>query len=110
MSSEEDGCPRFRSLIQGLAARQMFLEKGAITSYDFYKCYSKYRPRFKPSDAARLFYLLRRLELIVEVGVEKSSRGGFDRHLYAIVPGKENDPAWVNPAFAVYGERYKPRR
>ena len=110
MSEAEDECPKFKALIQGLAVRQMFLEKGAITSYDFYKCYSRYRPRFKPSDAARLFYILRRLGLIEELGTEPSSRPGFPRRLYTIVPGREDDPAWVNPPAALYGERYKRKR
>ena len=42
-----------------------------------------------------------RFPLIEKVGVEESDRGGWERTLYAIVPGKETAVEWENPQTAL---------
>lgn len=107
MIHDESECPEFTVLIMGLAARQMLMEKGMVTPYDFYICYKRMRPRFKPLDAYRLFWIMKKLGLVMVVAKERGEKPGFLRSIYTIVPGMEDHPAWVNPPRAYYKERYR---
>ena len=107
MTRDEIDCPDFKIRIIGMAIRQMLMERGVVSPYEFYQCYSRIKPRFKPKDAYRFFWVLKKLGLVMVVAKERGSRPGFLRSMYTIVPGMEDHPAWVNPMATYYKERYR---
>ena len=56
----------------------------------------------------QFFYWLKRLGLIRQIRVEPSDNPVLlDRRIYEIVPGREEDPAWINPRKALYPLSYE---
>jgi hypothetical protein len=101
---EEEKCPDFKFYTTGLAIRQYLMDMGEGSPYDFYKCFKKFKPTVSYKNVAYYFYLLHRAGLIQRVRSEPSSRGGFDKSIYRIVPGKEDDPGWLHPQQIFYPE------
>lgn len=114
LEEPEEECPEFTYKVQGLAACEFLRARGAATAYDFYKCYHRLKPRFKPQDAYRLFWLLKKLGLIDEVGKQETPHRSerFWQHLYMIRHDCNESEyymkLWANPPRAYYGdERYR---
>jgi len=99
-----DVCPEIPYRYVGLAIREYLLAKGVGSPYDFFKCFKEVNPRTSYKSIAYTFYLLKRAGLIEVVGTADSSRGGFLKTLYRIVPGREGDEGWFHPQQIFYPE------
>ena len=97
-----EACPEITIKWTGLAIREYLLSVGEGSPYDFYKCFKRVKPDTSYKNIAYYFYLLKRAGLITPVRKEPSSRGGFDRTVYRIVPGMENHPGWLHPQQIFY--------
>jgi hypothetical protein len=100
--AETEVCPEITVKFTGLAIREYLLAVGEGSPYDFYKCFKVVKPDTSYKNIAYYFYLLKRAGLITPVRKEPSSRGGFDRTIYRIVPGMENHPGWWHPQQIFY--------
>jgi hypothetical protein len=107
---ENDSCPDFVFYTTGMAIKQYLMDMGEGSPYDFYKCFKKVRPTLSYKNVVYYFYLLHRAGLIERVRTEPSSKGGFDKTIYRIVPGKEDDPGWFHPQQIFYPETRLGRR
>jgi hypothetical protein len=113
---EEVECPEISFKLTGLAIRDYLLATGKGSPYDFYKCFKRVNPRTSYKNIAYYFSLLRKAGLIEVVETGPSSRRGFDKTYYRIVPGMEDHPDWIHPQQIFYPEtrlgkkRYKPKR
>jgi hypothetical protein len=109
--SDERVCPEDLPRWTGLAIRDYLLAVGQGSPYDFYKCFKRVKPSASYKNIAYYFYLLKRAGLVKPVGTEPSSKDGFYKTLYVIVPGKESDLGWLHPQQLVYPDtRWGPRR
>lgn len=86
----------------GLAIRNFLLAKGEASPYDFYKAYRTFKPTTSYLSIVKYFYILERLGLIEHVKTVTSSKGGFPKKLYRIVPGMEKRDEWRHPQVALY--------
>jgi len=104
-------CPEDLPKWTGLAIREYLMRVGQASPYDFYKCFKKIKPTTSYKNIVYYFYLLKKAGLIEPVGHEPSSKGGFDKTLYRIVPGKEEDLGWFHPQQIFYPDtKWGPRR
>jgi hypothetical protein len=110
----EEGIPL--PLGTGAAIRDYLLMVGVASPYDFYKEFKKVKPTTSYESIRRYFYIARKLGLIRLVRTEPSSKGGFSKRFYELVPGAEHDPRWEYLQIAYYpitgfggrhGKRYK---
>jgi hypothetical protein len=77
---------------------------GAGSPYEFYICFKKVKPNTSYKNIVYYFYLLKKAGLIEPAFTIKSSRGGIDKTMYRIVPGKEEDLGWLHPQQLFYPE------
>lgn len=110
--SDPDYCPEITVKLTGLAIREFLLAVGEGYPYWFYRCFKKVKPTTSYQSVARYFYILRKLGLI-EFVREEPSNSRFPRKYFRIVPGREDDPAWLHPQEELYpetrigGKRYR---
>jgi len=109
--AEDIVCPEITMKYTGLAIREFLMALGVGSPYEFYKCFKKVKPDTSYKNIAYYFYLLKRAGLIEPVFTVRSSRGGIDKTMYRIVPGKEEDLGWLHPQQLFYPEtRYGARK
>ncbi len=66
------------------------------------------RRRWSYANVRQFFYWLKRLGLIHRIRSEPSENPFLlDREIYAVVPGRIEDPGWVNPRKALYPKSYE---
>ena len=71
------------------------MARGAASPSDFWH---EMCPDIQYQTVVRYFWILKQLGLVMEIGeVPSSKRGPIPKKLYAIVPGRENDPCWAAP-------------
>ena len=96
-----------------LLIRQVLLDEGEISPYDFWKRFS---PDTSYNNVVNYFWILEKLGLIQKTRVEPvnskgasvlTHEGKVGKVYYSIVPGMEDHPAWFNPRRYYYGPRQK---
>ena len=85
----------------GEAIREYLLTVKEGNPYGFYKIYVQVAPKTSYDSVRRYFYILKEIGLIESVRFVKS-KAPFRKHLYRIVPGKEDDPAWRHPQMELW--------
>lgn len=94
------------SVLAGLgtaeAIQQYLKSEKRGNSYAFYKLFREYKKSTSYTSCRRYFWLLKEIGLIRVVGTEPGKHG-LRKRMYAITPGKEDDPAWWH----CQGELYK---
>jgi len=98
-----DVCPEITVLYTGLAIREFLMKAGKGSPTDFYKCFKRLKPTTSYQNVVRYFYLLKRAGVIEPVETVPGSKGGsVKKVLYRVVPGREEDDAWLHPQQVFY--------
>jgi hypothetical protein len=98
-------CPEITVIYTGLAIREYLMKVGKGSPADFYRCFKKLKPTTSYQNVVRYFYLLKRAGVIEPVETVTGSKGGsVKKTLYRIVPGREDDDAWLHPQQVFYPE------
>jgi len=93
----------------GEAIREYLLTVKRGNPYGFYKLFRQVKGVTSYHAVRNYFWILKEILLIRPVGTEPSKRG-FKKHMYEIVPGKEEDPAWWHPQMELYPDTKLGRR
>jgi len=85
----------------GEAIREYLLTVKEGNPYEFFKVYSMFSKRVSYDSVRRYFWILKEIGLIEPVRFEVG-KAPFRKHLYRIVPGREDDPRWLRPQIELY--------
>jgi hypothetical protein len=88
-------------MLTGEAIREYLLKSKMGNPYGFYKVYRQVSKRVSYASVRKYFYVLREVGLIQSVGFVPGM-APWRKHMFAIVKGKEADPAWTHPQIELY--------
>jgi hypothetical protein len=88
-------------MLTGEAIREYLLKSKMGNPYGFYKAYSQISRTVTYASVRKYFYILRVLGLIRAIGFVPGE-APFRKHIFAVVEGRETDPAWTHPQIELY--------
>jgi hypothetical protein len=88
-------------MLTGEAIREYLTTSKMGNPYGFYTVYRQFSKRVSYASVLKYFYILKELGLIRPVGFVPG-KAPWRKHMYAIVKGKEADPAWPRPQIELY--------